>query len=134
MEQLFKSQATVTSMVPNLRVMHITLEWVIKHHDQHRVEAYLMGAPQRHGHNLYEVNAAIADADFAKNELGFDDYAMTYFEGKDDYNSGVKFNQTFVSDDAKVNQYGNYMLKVNMKSFISLSPQRTNLFHKPLIH
>ena len=39
--------------------------------DQHRLEAYLMGAPQRHGHNLYEVNAAVADADFAKNELGF---------------------------------------------------------------
>ena len=29
----------------------------------------LMGAPRRHGHNLYEVNAAVADADFAKNEL-----------------------------------------------------------------
>ena len=69
--------------------------------DQHRLEAYLMGAPQRHGHNLYEVNAAIADGDFAKNELGYPDYAMTYFQGKDDYNSGVQFNQTFVKDAGK---------------------------------
>ena len=103
--------------------------------DQHRVEAYLMGAPQRHGHNLYEVNAAIADADFAKNELGFDDYAMTYFEGKDDYNSGVKFNQTFVSDDGKpVNQYFKlYSENKNMKSFTPGGVHhRENFFHKPL--
>ena len=103
--------------------------------DQHRVEAYLMGAPQRHGHNLYEVNAAIADADFAKNELGFDDYAMTYFEGKDDYNSGVKFNQTFVSDDGrKVNQYFRmYSENKNMESFTPGGVHhRENFFHKPL--
>ena len=103
--------------------------------EKHRLEAYLMGAPQRHGHNLYEVNAAIADAKFAKDVLKFDDYAMTYFSGKDDYDSGVTYNQTFVSDDGKpVNQYFKlYGEQNNMKSFTKGGVHhRENFFHKPL--
>ncbi len=102
---------------------------------QHRLEAYLMGAPQRHGHNLYEVNAAIADGDFAKNELGYPDYAMTYFQGKDDYNSGVQFNQTFVKDDGKPvkQQFDMYRTFKNMDSFTDGGVHhRENFFHKPL--
>jgi hypothetical protein len=103
--------------------------------EQHRVEAYLMGAPQRHGHNLYEVNAAVVNGSFAKNELGFDDYAIDYFKTKEDYNSGMKYNQTFVSDDAKsVNQYFKlYSENKNMKSFTPGGVHhRENFFHKPL--
>ena len=103
--------------------------------NQHRVEAYLMGAPQRHGHNLYEINAAVADAKFAKDELGFDDYAMTYFEGKDDYDKGIDWNQTFVSDDGKkVNQqYSMYQTYKNQESFTAGGVHhRENFFHKPL--
>ena len=103
--------------------------------DQHRVEAYLMGAPQRHGHNLYEVNAAIADGKFAEEVLGFDKYAMDYFKTKDDYNSGVTYNQTFVSDDGKkVNQYFKlYSENNNMESFTPGGVHhRENFFHKPL--
>ena len=104
--------------------------------EQHRVEAYLMGAPQRHGHNLYEVNAAVADADFAKNELGFDDYVIKKFKKDyDDYNMGVKYNQTFVNDDGKtVSQYFKlYSDNNNMKSFTPGGVHhRENFFHKPL--
>ena len=103
--------------------------------EQHRIEAYLMGAPQRHGHNLYEVNAAIADGKFAKEELGFPDYAMTFFQGKDDYNSGVDYNQTFVSDDGKPvkQQFSMYSTFSNMKSFTDGGVHhRENFFHKPL--
>jgi hypothetical protein len=104
--------------------------------EQHRVEAYLMGAPQRHGHNLYEVNAAVADADFAKNELGFDSYVIDKFKKDyDDYNMGVKYNQTFVNDDGKtVSQYFKlYSDNNNMKSFTPGGVyHRENFFHKPL--
>ena len=103
--------------------------------DQHRVEAYLMGAPQRHGHNLYEVNAAVADGKFAEDVLGFDKNAMDYFKSKDDYNKGVTWNQTFVSDDGKkVNQYFSmYTEHKDMESFTPGSVHhRENFFHKPL--
>ncbi len=103
--------------------------------NQHRLEAYLMGAPQRHGHNLYEVNAAVADADFAKNELGYDEWALNYFKGKSDYDKGVQYNQTFVSNDGRdVNQYFKmYSENKNMGSFTRTGVHhRENFFHKPL--
>ncbi len=103
--------------------------------DQHRIEAYLMGAPQRHGHNLYEVNAAVADGNFAEDVLKYPKYAMDYFKSKDDYDMGVRYNQTFVSDDRKPvkQQFKMYNEFRNMESFTRGGVHhRENFFHKPL--
>ena len=38
---------------------------------KHRLELYAVGAPQRHGQNLYAQNAAVYDPDYARDELGY---------------------------------------------------------------
>ena len=41
-----------------------------------RFELYAIGAPQRHGHNLYKQNIGAYDADFAASVDGYDTEAL----------------------------------------------------------
>ncbi len=41
-----------------------------------RLELYALGAPQRHGQNLYQQNAAAYDHDYARDELGYSQAAL----------------------------------------------------------
>ena len=43
--------------------------------DRHRLELYAVGAPQAHGQNLYKLNPAQIDHDFAR-EIGVSDAAI----------------------------------------------------------
>jgi len=52
----------------------------------HRLEAYVMGAPQRHGQNLYKQNAAAYDSTYAKDIYGDDnryDYDYSGYNQKE---------------------------------------------------
>ena len=44
--------------------------------DANRFELYAVGAPQRHGQNLYAQNAAAYSQDYARDELGYSDEAF----------------------------------------------------------
>ena len=74
--------------------------------DDQRVELYAIGAPQRHGQNLYKQNIATYSQDLAGSIDGYNDSA--YVEGeKFEYEAGRFFNQNWapVSSDYKGQQY-----------------------------
>ncbi|PLX10029.1 MAG: TonB-dependent receptor [Marinilabiliales bacterium] len=95
---------------------------------KHRLEAYVMGAPQRHGQNLYKQNVAAYSHDYAK-EIGADSAAANIMESprgrlynenwntvRDSYNGQQAWNQRDPRD-----RYNS--------GFIN---ERENYFHKPV--
>ena len=106
-----------------------------------RFELYAIGAPQRHGQNLYKQNIGAYDADFAKSIEGYDETAL----GEDGKfkDVGHKFNQNWSPIDASYTgkQYW-YMYGVgglfdsglqdrHDSNFLN---ERENYFHKPLVN
>ena len=102
--------------------------------DKNRIELYGLGAPQRHGQNLYKQNAAVYNKDFAK-DLGFSQEALDYFAEK-----GRTFNQNWapVSSSYKGKQWATGVLSSQGseidrydENFIN---ERENFFHKPIFN
>jgi len=106
-----------------------------------RFELYAVGAPQRHGQNLYKQNIGAYDADFAAGVDGYDETAL----GEDGKfkDVGRFFNQNWspVSSDYKGKQYwymygegglfgGGTVDRYN-PNFLN---ERENFFHKPLVN
>jgi len=113
----------------------------IKLNESNKFELYAVGAPQRHGQNLYKQNIAVYDTDLAR-DLGYDDDAIAYFEGKNESgNSGRDYNQNYIpiasSDRNKDSKQYFEMYSANDgierfdKSFIM---ERENYFHKPQVN
>ena len=110
--------------------------------DGHRVEAYIVGAPQRHGQNLYKQNIATYSQKLAGDIDGYD--VSAFAEGaKFETEAGRTFNQNWgsVSSDYKGKQYW-YMYGVGglfdkglrdrySSDFLN---ERENFFHKPLMN
>jgi outer membrane receptor for ferrienterochelin and colicin len=115
----------------------------------HRLELYAIGAPQRHGQNLYKQNIGAYDADFAASVDGYDTEALpTEVEGvpQDDgkfKDVGRLFNQNWspVDPSYKGKQYW-YMYGVGGLFDSGLQDrhasdylnERENYFHKPLVN
>ena len=107
----------------------------------HRLELYAIGAPQRHGQNLYKQNIGAYDADFAASVDGYDETAL----GEDGQfvDVGHKFNQNWspVDPSYKGKQYF-YMYGVGGLFDSGLQDrhasdylnERENYFHKPLVN
>ncbi len=104
--------------------------------DRNRFELYAIGAPQRHGQNLYKQNIAAYDQDFAKSVDGFDEGAFATGE-KFEHEAGRKFNQNWgpVSSSYKGKQYwymyGARTVERHDPNFLN---ERENFFHKPLVN
>jgi hypothetical protein len=108
-----------------------------------RFELYAIGAPQRHGQNLYKQNIGAYDADFAKSIDGYDTEALpTEVEGvpQDDgkfADVGHTFNQNWapISSDYTGEQYW-YMYgdKTSARHNPNFLNERENFFHKPLVN
>ena len=111
--------------------------------ETNRFELYAVGAPQRHGHNLYRQNLGAYDSDFAASVEGYDVSALGSdgkFRDEGEVN-GVGFGRTFnqnwapVSSSYKGKQYY-YMY--GAKTVDRYSPdfinERENFFHKPLVN
>ena len=109
--------------------------------EDNRFELYAVGAPQRHGQNLYKQNIGAYDADFAASVDGYDETAL----GEDGKfkDVGRFFNQNWspVSSDYKGKQYwymygegglfgGGTVDRYN-PNFLN---ERENFFHKPLVN
>jgi len=108
--------------------------------DANRFELYAMGAPQRHGQNLYKQNIAAYDSAYAKTVDGFDVGAISAFKEHEDgriYNE----NASDVSSSYKGQQYwymygegglfGGGLQDRHDPNFLN---ERENFFHKPLVN
>ena len=108
-----------------------------------KLEFYAVGAPQRHGQNLYKQNMAVYDIDLAK-EHGYTDEAIAYFEEKNKSgHSGRDYNQNYIevpdsiglrSADNKqyFSMYGeNVDIERHSEDFVM---ERENFFHKPQLN
>jgi iron complex outermembrane receptor protein len=104
--------------------------------DKQRFELYGIGAPQRHGQNLYKQNIATYSQELASDIDGYNDSA--YVEGaKFEYEAGRFFNQNWnsVSSDYKGQQYWYmYGARTTDRYNANILNERENFFHKPLVN
>jgi len=104
--------------------------------DKQRFELYAIGAPQRHGQNLYKQNIATYSQELACSIDGYNDSA--YVEGeKFEYEAGRFYNQNWapVSSDYKGQQYWYmYGAKTTDRHDPNMLNERENFFHKPLVN
>ena len=107
-----------------------------------RFELYAIGAPQRHGQNLYKQNIATYSQELAK-DIGFDDegngYDPTAFaEGeKFETEAGRFFNQNWAPvDKSYTGQQYWYMYgaRTTDRYNSGIINERENFFHKPLVN
>ena len=98
-----------------------------------RFELYAIGAPQRHGQNLYKQNIGAYDAEFAESVDGFDTEALGD-DGKFK-DVGRKFNQNWAPIDASYTgkqywyMYGAKTVARHDPNYLN---ERENFFHKPV--
>ena len=100
-----------------------------------RFELYAIGAPQRHGQNLYKQNIGAYDAEFAASVDGYDETAL----GEDGQfvDVGHKFNQNWAPINSSYTGK-QYFYMYGAKTVARHDPnylnERENFFHKPLVN
>ena len=104
--------------------------------DKQRFEMYAIGAPQRHGQNLYKQNIATYSQELAGDIDGYDTDAFAEGE-KFETEAGRFFNQNVAPIDPSYTgkQYW-YMYGANTTNRYSSNflNERENFFHKPLVN
>ncbi|MXW09498.1 MAG: TonB-dependent receptor [Gammaproteobacteria bacterium] len=98
-----------------------------------RLEAYAVGAPQRHGQNLYKLNLASLDADFARSLDGFDAGA---FEDYPEIGRGRSPNVAPVSASYAGTQFNSTGPDAGHRDRFNSGylNERENYFHKPQVN
>jgi len=109
-----------------------------------RFELYAIGAPQRHGQNLYKQNVMAYDKEFAEeiakdgvDAADWDAYVDKFTLDSDGSDVGHLFNQNVadISSDYKGEQYwymyGERNVERHDPNFLN---ERENYFHKPLVN
>ncbi len=120
--------------------------------DANRFELYAIGAPQRHGHNLYKQNVMAYDQEFAKEVADYDalsaadsdedgtsdwDEYVAKFTTESGDDAGRYFNQNWSPIDASYTgkqywyMYGAKEVDRHDPNFLN---ERENFFHKPLVN
>ncbi len=103
--------------------------------DKNRVELYAIGAPQRHGQNLYKQNMASYGKEGKDFAAGLDDYDQAAFEKF--ANGDRLFSQNWgpVSPSYKGKQYWYmYGARTTDRYNPNFLNERENFFHKPLVN
>lgn len=111
---------------------YLGASWKIGEND--KLEAFVIGAPQRHGQNLYMQNISRYDRDFA---LSLDDYDPAAADQYDTY--GRNFNQNYTEVDQGYSGLQYYDMyggtPANLQRYDRNSiMERENFFHKPQIN
>ena len=104
--------------------------------DKQRFELYAIGAPQRHGQNLYKQNIATYSQELAGSIDGYDETAFSEGE-KFETEAGRFFNQNWAPVDPsyKGQQYWYmYGARTTDRYNPNLLNERENFFHKPLVN
>ena len=104
--------------------------------DDQRFELYTVGAPQRHGQNLYKQNIATYSQELAGDIDGYDTEAFAVGE-KFEHEAGRFFNQNVAPVDASYTgqQYWYmYGAKTTDRYSSDFLNERENYFHKPLVN
>jgi len=98
-----------------------------------RLEAYAVGAPQRHGQNIYKLNLASLDADFARSLDGFDAAALDKYP---EVGRGRSPNVAPVSASYGGTQYNSTGPDAGQRSRFNNGylNERENYFHKPQVN
>ena len=101
--------------------------------DKHRFQFYALGAPQRHGQNMYKLNIASLDRSFAES---LDDYNGDVSEiaecGRDCSGTGSSVSDAAAAllGDQQFEMYTEYKGKRHEENLIN---ERENFFHKPQV-
>ena len=102
--------------------------------DRNRLEFYALGAPQRHGHNLYKLNIATLNREFAASLDDYDRAALDHFANE----AGRFWNPNFNGVDPSYSgrQFtstgpGSGVFSRHSRNFIN---ERENYFHKPQVN
>lgn len=102
----------------------------------HRLDFYAVGAPQRHGQNLYRQNIAAYDHDYARKVFrqdGLDD--ATISEILEDFSEGGRrWNQNVSSVSSTYTTRQNDGFGTTRRIQRSLINERENFFHKPQLN
>ena len=104
--------------------------------EKQRFELYAIGAPQRHGQNLYKQNIATYSQELAGDIDGYDETAFSEGE-KFETEAGRFFNQNWAPVDPqyKGQQYWYmYGARTTDRYSPNLLNERENFFHKPLVN
>jgi hypothetical protein len=102
--------------------------------DKHKLQFYALGAPQRHGQNLYRQNIAVYDKNFASS---INTYSKTALDNVEE--SGRDYSQTSsnVSDEVAAllgdQQFEMYTEYIGSRHEDNLINERENFFHKPQV-
>ncbi len=116
--------------------------------ETNRFELYAIGAPQRHGQNLYKQNIGAYDSDFAKSLEDYDQRAIFKIHNTDSTTGkfsdtfGRFFNQNWSPIDPSYNIQYWYMYGIgglfgggNQDRYATyFLNERENYFHKPLVN
>ncbi|MEE4255646.1 MAG: TonB-dependent receptor [Bacteroidales bacterium] len=94
---------------------------------KHRLEVYAMGAPQRHGQNIYRSNIATYNHEYAQSIAGYDTAAFNKFPER-----GQLFNQNWGSVDPNYTGKQWWNGKEHDRYDQGSIMERENYFHKPL--
>ena len=102
--------------------------------EKHKLQFYAVGAPQRHGQNLYKQNIALYDRSFAEGIDGYSADALANVEeaGRD-YNqtaSNVSSEAAALLGDQQFQMYTEYKGSRHENGLIN---ERENFFHKPQV-
>jgi len=121
-------QGVVDKVWTDAWAYYLGASWNIN--SKHRLELYAMGAPQRHGQNLYKQNIAAYSHDYAK-ELDYPAGALDKFP---ESQSGRLYNENWgtVSNKYTGNQNWNGTSRERFNPhYIN---ERENFYHKPLVN
>jgi hypothetical protein len=97
--------------------------------DKNRIEFYAIGAPQRHGQNLYRQNAAAYDHDYAKDVLGYSQEALDHFPER-----GRLYNENWNSVSSSYNGKQFWNGTTHLRHSATFINERENYYHKPLVN
>ena len=102
--------------------------------DKHKLQFYALGAPQRHGQNLYRQNIAVYDKDFA---ASIDTYSENALENVEEAGRDYSQTSSAVSDEVAAllgdQQFEMYTEYTGARHEDNLINERENFFHKPQV-
>ena len=100
-----------------------------KINDKHKLELFALGAPQRHGQNLYKQNIATYSHELAASIPGYDTAAFSKFKEQ-----GRFFNQNWAPVDKNYSAEQFWNGKTHKRKAADYINERENFYNKPLVN